>query len=287
MNQTMCRVAALAVALSATASAQAGSEFLSYSAATRFDAAVMGMSGAQFRPAGVDGRLPSEEADGWAKELSDHSTLLKAADIQVQSAAAAGPVGDYALAPALNSHLKTSLRYQLSGKTVWFSGAFDRSQKPYVSILVEGYAPQYFDVKALLHQDQRLYVGSQVYTLSLSGNIFHKLKSTISLTNEANARETARFTVLDMLDAVGRSGQALNLSDQAYRFYYADGLNNGVADPSSRNFVFITGSSSDSHVFLIPESSVPSDKLGVFQMFDGKRVGLVKRNGRLEVYENP
>ncbi|MFI5347175.1 MAG: hypothetical protein ACHQ51_12450 [Elusimicrobiota bacterium] len=286
MNQTICRAVILAAALSATASAQSG-ESLAFSGAARFDAAIMGMTGAKFRPAGVDGRLPADEAAGWTKDLSDKSSVLRMTEFRMESADAAGPVGDYELAGALNSHLKTNLRYQLSGRTVWFSGAFDRAQKPYVSVLVDGYGPLYFDVKALLNQDQRLYVGSQIYTLSLAGNIFHRMKSTISLTNEANSREAARFTVQDMLDAVGRSGQPLKLSDQAYRFYYADGLNGGKPDPSARMFVFITGSSSDFHVFLIPESSVPGDKLGVFQMFNGKRVGLVTRKGRLQVYENP
>ncbi|MDE2141422.1 MAG: hypothetical protein KGL74_13000 [Elusimicrobia bacterium] len=284
MNQTICRAVLLAAALSATAAAQSGPEILSVSAGARFDAAIMGMSGARFRPQGADGRLPSDEAAGWVKELREKSAVLTLTGYQ---AAVAGPAADFDLASALNSHLKTNLRYQLSGRTVWFSGAFDKGQKPYVSILVDGYQPLYFDVKALLNQDQRLYVGNQIYTLSLSANIFHRMKSSIILKNESNSREFAKFSVQDMLDAVERSGRLLHLSDQDYRFYYSDGLNGGKADPAARMFVFIAGSSSDFHVFLIPADSVPSDRLGVFQMFNGKRVGLTNRNGHLEVYENP
>jgi hypothetical protein len=284
MNQTICRAVLLAAALNAPTAAQAGLEMTAFSGGARFDAAVMGMTGAQFRPLTEDGKLRPEQAAGWEKDLSKKSAVLTLTDYRVESA---GPVADYDLAGALNSHLKTNLRYQLSGLTVWFSGAFDRSQNPSVSVLVDGYMPRYFDVKALLNQDQRLYVGSQIYTLSLSPNIFHRMKSTINLRNESNSREQAGFSVQDMLDAVGRSGQPLTLSDQTYRFYYADGLNGGAADPSARMFVFLMGDSLDFHVFLIPASSVPTDRLGVYQMFNGKRIGMVNRNGRLQVYENP
>ena len=155
MNQTICRAVLLAAALTASASAQSGPEFLYHSAGARFDAAIMGMTGAQFRLPGADGRLPADQADDWVKDLREKSAVLTLTDYRVTAANAAGPAAEYDLAAALNSHLKTNLRYQLSGHTVWFSGAFDRSQKPYVSVLVEGYAPLYYDVKALLNQDQQ------------------------------------------------------------------------------------------------------------------------------------
>jgi hypothetical protein len=284
MNQIIGRAVLLAAALSVPAAAQPGSEALVLSAGARFDAAVMGIAPGPFRPLGADDKLPADQAAGWEKDLRDTTAVPALTGFR---AAAAGPAADFDLAAALNSHLKTNLRYQLSGRTVWFSGAFDRAQKPYVSVLVDGAAPRYFDVKALLNQDQHLSIAGQAYTLSLSPNIFHRMKSTINLKKDANAREAARFSVQDMLDAVAGSGRPVALSDQSYKFYYADGLNGGSADPASRMFVFIAGSSSDFHVYLIPESSVPADRLGVFQMLNGKRVGLVNRGGRLQVFENP
>jgi hypothetical protein len=189
---------------------------------------------------------------------------------------------DLDLANLLNRHLKTSLRFQLSGRTVWFSGAFDAGQNPFVSILVDGYGPMYFNVKALVNTDQRLTFGGARYTLSLSPNIFHKMKSTINLKNDANSREAARFSVQDMLDAVSVAGLPIGVSGQAYKFYYADGVGGG-----QRMFVFIYGGSKDFHVFLVPESQVPADRMGVFTLFGGKRVGLSRRGTHLQIYENP
>lgn len=285
MNQTIRRAVLLAAALAAPAAAQPSSEMLAVSAGARFDAAAFGLTPGQFRPLGS--ALPPLGAAGtlqWENDMKAASTLPK--PISFQSAAPTA-AADLDLAALLNRHLKTNLRYQLSGRTVWFSGAFDNSQKPYVSVLVDGYAPRYFDVKALLNQEQSVSVGGASYTLSLSPNIFHRMKSTINLKNDANSREAARFSVQDMLDNVAAAGQRVALSDQSYQFYYADGLNGGVANPNARMFVFIFGNGADSHVYLIPESLVPSDKIGVFKMFNDKRVGLVNSGGRLKVIENP
>lgn len=275
---TCAALAAPAGAMTSEAAWTAGS--------ARFEASVLRMQPGQFRPMGAVGqeRLTPDMAEGWTRDLGDTTKILK---VTALKAAAAGPSADYDLASSLNRHLKTNLRYTLNGRSVWFSGAFDRAQKPFVAVLIDGYQPVYFDVKALLNQDQRLSIAGQAYTLSLSPNIFHRMKSTINLRADSG-RDGAKFSVQDMLDSVAAAGQPLTLSDQAYKFYFADGLSgNGAADPSSRMFVFIAGDSKDFHVYLIPEKSVPSDKLGVFEMFNGKRVGLVSRGGRLQVYENP
>lgn len=280
MNQLTLRTAVVVAAFSVSAAAQPLPEAFSAAGAARFDAA-MAMPGSQFRPTLSGGApvLTAEEAAGFDKELDDTTSLVRASGFV---AAAPALTSQLDLASLLNRHLKTRLHYTLSGRSVWFSGAFDRGQKPFVSVLVDGQAARYFDVKALLNQDQRVFVGGTPYTLSLSANIFHKMKSTISLKNDANSRETARFSVQDMLDAVSAAGEPVNFSDQQYRFYYADGVDGG-----GRMFVFIYGNTKDFHVYLIPEALVPSDKLGVFKMFNDKRVGLAQQNGRLSVYENP
>jgi hypothetical protein len=281
MNQTIRRAVLLTAALAMPAAAQSGAESLAVAAAARFQAVSLEAASGGFRPtlsAGMP-RLAQGADDDFMGELRSSASLLAPASVQARGVAQAGELD---LAALYNRHLKTSLRYQLSGRTVWFSGAFDAGQKPFVSVLVDGSSPLYFDVKALLNTDQHLSVGGVLYTLSLSPNIFHKMKSTINLKNDTNSREAARFSVQDMLDAVSAAGVPVGLSGQPYKFYYAD----GVGAPQ-RMFVFIYGNSKDFHLFLIPESQVPADSMGVFTLFDGRRVGLSRAGNNLKIYENP
>ena len=287
MNQTIRRAVLLTAALTPLAAlampaaAQSGPESLAVAAGARFQAVSLEAASGGFRPtlsAGMP-RLDEGAAADFMVELRDSSSVLAPASIRSAGVAQAA---DVELAAAFNRHLKTSLRYQLSGRTVWFSGAFDAAQNPFVSVLVDGSAPLYFNVKALLNTDQHLTVGGARYTLSLSPNIFHKMKSTINLKNDSNSREAARFSVQDMLDAVSAAGVPVALSGQAYKFYYADGVGGG-----QRMFVFIYGGGSDFHVFLIPETQVPADRMGVFTLFGGKRVGLSRQGTDLRIYENP
>jgi hypothetical protein len=287
MNQTIRRAVLLTAALALLASlavpaaAQSGPESLAVAAGARFQAVSLEAASGGFRPtlsAGMP-RLDEGAAADFVGELRGSASLLAPASFQSAGAAQAA---DVELAAAYNRHLKTSLRFQLSGRTVWFSGAFDAAQNPFVSVLVDGSAPLYFNVKALLNADQHLTVGGVRYTLSLSPNIFHKMKSTINLKNDSNSREAARFSVQDMLDAVSSAGLPVALSGQPYKFYYADGV--GAAQ---RMFVFIYGDSKDFHVFLIPESQVPADRMGVFTLFGGKRVGLSHLGASLRIFENP
>jgi hypothetical protein len=289
MNRTICRALLLAAALSVPAAAQISAENLAASASARFEAFSSQAASAGFRPTVSPGmpRLDAAAAADFLGELRDSESLLAPASFRN---AGETPKAELDLASLLNRHLKTSMRYQLSGRTVWFSGAFDASQNPYVSVLVDGAAPRYFNVKALLDNEQHLSVGGARYTLSLSPNIFHKMKSTINLTNDANSREAAHFSVQDTLEAVLASGFAVNLSGQPYKFYFLDGVD-GFADLAGlgvgRMFVFIHGNSKDFHVFLIPENRVPSERMGVFTLFGGQRVALARRGGSLQVYENP
>jgi hypothetical protein len=281
MNQTIRRAVLLTAALTMSAAAQTSPEAVSAAGGARFRAASLEAGSMSFRPALSAGmpRLSEGAEDGFLGELLDSSSMLAPTDVRAQGAA---PGAEMDLNSLYNRHLKTSLRFTLSGKTVWFSGAFDAGQNPFVSVLVDGSAPLYFNVKALVHTDQHLSVNGVHYTLSLSPNIFHKMKSTINLKNDANSREAARFSVQDMLDAVSASGAAVAVGGQAYRFYYADGVG-----ASSRMFCFITGSTSDFHVFLIPEPQVPADRMGVFSLFNGKHVGLSRAGTSLRIYDNP
>ena len=281
MNQTIRRAVLLAAAFAVPAAAQSSPEFLAVSAGARFQAASFAAASGAFRPTLSAGapKLDAVSASTFAGELSDSAEVLKADSFRLASPS---PAATLDLAALLNRHLKTSLHFRLSGRNVWFSGAFDAQQNPFVSVLVDGGVPRYFNVKALLNTEQHLSVGGANYTLSLSPNIFHKMKSTINLSNDANSRETARFSVQDMLDAVSAAGQPVAISDQAYKFYYADGVSGG-----GRMFVFICGGAGDFHVYLIPETAVPADRIGVFAMFNGKRVGLARSSDGLQVYANP
>ncbi len=281
MNQVIRRAVILAAVLAAPAFAQDSAESFAASGGIRFQAASLEALSAGIRPVNSAGmpKLDDRGAAEFASELRDSASVVAPASFH---AVAAAQSADLELAPLFNRHLKTSLRFQLSGRAVWFSGAFDAAQTAYVSVLVDGDAPVYFNVKALLNTDQHLTVGGVRYTLSLSPNIFHKMKSTISLKNDANSREAARFSVQDMLDAVSAAGVAVGVSGQSYKFYYADGVGGG-----QRMFVFIYGDSKDFHVFLIPENQVPGDRMGVFTLFEGKRVGLAHRGTNLQVFENP
>jgi hypothetical protein len=279
MNHTICRAVLLAAALAVPAAAQNASEGLAAAAGARFQAVSLEALNGGFRPALSAGmpKLDAAGADDFMRDWSNSSSILRPGSFR---AAATTQAADLDLAALLNRHLKTTLRFQLSGKTVWFSGTFDRQQNPFVSVLVDGSAPLYFNVKSLLDADQHLNVAGVAYTLSLSANIFRRMHSTINLKNDGNSREAARFTLQDMLDAVSAAGQDVRLSDQAYKFYYADGI-------GERMFVFVYGSTKDFHVYLIPESQVPPDRIGVFALFNGKRVGLSHGAGKLAVFENP
>ena len=281
MSQTIRRAVLLAAAFAVPAVAQNSPEALSVSAGARFSAISLSAVSGSFRPTLSAGapQLDAAAASTFADGLLNSAEVLKALSFRAASPKSAATLD---LAALLNRHLKTTLRYSLSGRTVWFSGAFDAQQNPFVSVLVDGASPLYFNVKALLNNEQHLSIGGAKYTLSLSPNIFHKMKSTINLKNDSNSREAARFSVQDMLDAVSAAGQPVALTDQAYKFYYADGVSGG-----GRMFVFICGGCSDFHVYLVPESSVPADRIGVFTMFNGKRVGLAHTQAGLQVYENP
>ncbi len=286
MKQTIVRVV-LVAAMAAPAAAQTTPEAFASAGGARFDAALSGLaSGAfRFRPAAIVPPAPSRpDASAWESSLRQDSTVLGATGFQTTAAAVAA---DLELAPLLNAQLKTRLRYQIGGRTVWFGGTFDGNKTAYLSILFDGYQPLYFDVKGLLNGDRAFTVGAARYALSLSPNIFHRMHSRLILKDAGTGQELANFTVQDMLDAITAAGRPVSISGQGYHVYYTDGLNGGRPDPAHRLFVFVYGAAQDFHIYLIPEASVPTDKLAVFSMFNGLRVGLSRQDGHLKIYANP
>lgn len=199
-------------------------------------------------------------------------------------AGSAGPgtlVRELDLAGLLNRQLKTSLTFTLGGKTVWLSGAFDRTQDAYVSILVDGQAPQFFNVKDLLTDPKSLAIGTAKYRLSLSPDLVDQLESEIVLTNEANRRDKQRVALEDMLSAISDTGESVQVGGETYKCFYYDDVKGGT-----RSFAFIlTDAGGEFHVFLVPSELVPSSgRPASFKMHNNTAVGLLQVNGKLRVF---
>jgi hypothetical protein len=200
----------------------------------------------------------------------------------------AAQVGDIDLAALLNRQLKSPLKYTLGGKEAWVSGAFDRQQNAYVSILVSGSEPVFFNVKGLLDREETVVAGTAKYNLRLSPNVINQMKSEIILENVANEDDMVRITLKKMLEGVGAAGAPVTAAGQAYKVFYTDDIKAGRVDKTAKTFTFIhTEASGEIHVFLIPAELVPGDKVAVFKMFANARVGLTQKDGKLKVYENP
>lgn len=205
-----------------------------------------------------------------------------------QVGAAGAQVGDIDLASLLNKQLKSPLKYSMGGKDVWVSGAFDRSQNAYVSILVDGQEPLFFNVKGLLDKEENVTAGTNKYKLYLSPNVINQMKSEIVLENAADEDDKVRVTLKKMLDGVGASGAAAAVGGNAYKVFYTDDVKNGRVDKTAKTLTFIlTEPNGEIHVFLIPAELVPGDKIAVFKMFRDQRVGLMQKDGKLKIYENP
>jgi hypothetical protein len=201
---------------------------------------------------------------------------------------AAGQVGDLDLATLLNKQLKSPLKYSLGGKDVWVSGAFDRQQNAYVSILVDGSDAVFFNVKGLLDKEESVKAGTNAYKLYLAPNVINQMKSEIILENVADEDDKTRITLKKMLEAVGASGAAVTIGGLPYKVFYTDDVKNGRVDKAAKTFTFIhTEANGQIHVFLIPAELVPGDKIAVFKMFRDARVGLMQKDGKLKIHENP
>lgn len=203
-------------------------------------------------------------------------------------AAGATEVSSIDLATLLNRQLKSPLKYTLGGKTVWVSGAFDRSQNAYVSILVDGSEAVFFNVKGLLDKEESVTSGTAKYKLYLAPNVINQMKSEIILENAADEDDKTRITLKKMLEGVGAGGETAKVGAQTYKVFYTDDIKAGRVDKTAKTITFIlTEATGEIHVFLIPAELVPSDKIAVFKMFQNARVGLTQKDGKLKVYENP
>ena len=202
----------LALALAAAPSrAFAGSEALALGADKAF------MNAAFASP------LPMSAAGKWtvqapmAQLLPSMSWFSLSVLAQLGSEAlpgAAAQTGDIDLATLLNKQLKSPLKYSLGGKDVWISGAFDRQQNAYVSILVDGAEARFFNVKGLLDKEEEVVSGTAKYKLYLNPNVINQMKSEIILENAANEDDKVRVTLKKMLEGVGSSGAAVTVSGQ-------------------------------------------------------------------------
>lgn len=278
---------ALALALAAGPSkAFAGSEALARGADMAF------MNAAFSAP------LPAPSAARWTVQMprpaaqlmpsANWFSLSVLAQLGGEPVAAAAPVGDIDLASLLNKQLKSPLKYSLGGKDVWVSGAFDRQQNAYVSILVDGAEARFFNVRGLLDKEETVSAGANKYTLRLSPNIINQMRSEIILENAADEDDMVRITLKKMLDGVGATGAPVTAGGKAYKVFYTDDIKAGRVDKTAKTITFIhTEASGEIHVFLIPAELVPSDKIAVFKMFGNARVGLSQKDGKLKVYENP
>lgn len=201
---------------------------------------------------------------------------------------ASSQVGDIDLAALLNKQLKSPIKYSLGGKDVWISGAFDRQQNAYVSILVDGSEAQFFNVKGLLDKEESVACGTAKYKLYLAPNVINQMKSEIILENAANEDDKIRVSLKKMLEGVGASGAAVAISGQNYKLFYTDDIKAGRVDKAAKTFTFfLTEATGEVHVFLIPADLVTAEKVTVFKMFGNARVGLLQKDGKLKVYENP
>lgn len=226
------------------------------------------------------------DLNGFDTFLKEHTTVVRQEAGSLSGLA--GPVAQFDLAGLLNKHLKTTLTFNLGGKDLWISGAFDRDQNAFVSILVDGQEPLFFNVRALLDKEETLVIGSATYKLSLSPNIINQMESEIVLKNVANRKDRESVTIKEMLSAVSAAGAELKLSDQAYRAFYYDDIKNGRQDKTAKAFAFIlTDAKGEIHAFLVPADLVPSDKAAIFKMYNNKPVGLQQIGGSLKVFENP
>ncbi len=274
----------LALALAAApARAFAGSEALALGADKAF--------------LGAFAQLPMPSAAKWTVQMPVPTAMLRPGsdwfnlEVLAQlgaATAASAQAGDIDLAALLNKQLKSNLKYSMGGKDVWISGAFDRQQNAYVSILVDGQDAKFFNVKGLLDKEEQVTAGNATYKLYLSPNVINQMKSEIILENAANEDDKVRVSLKKMLEAVGASGASVAVSGQNYKVFYTDDIKAGRVDKTAKSFTFIlTEASGEIHVFLIPAELVPSDKIAVFKMFNNTRVGLLQKDGKLKVYENP
>lgn len=207
-----------------------------------------------------------------------------------EAAPAAGPAAEAELGTLLDSHLRSKLALTLGGQRAFVSGVFDRQQNAFLSVWVDGQAaPVLFNIKGLLDKAGSVKAGSAEYTVYIEANPLKPLKSRIAFENKANDNDVQGVRLGELLDAIEGSGRLVQLTGQSYRLFYFHDVQEGASgvslNPNSRTFALILKDGSDMHVFLIPEETVPADRLAVFKVYKDKKLGLQSQNGRLRVFE--
>ncbi len=278
--------AALACIASAAVAARAqGGEALSAGAGQIFwETTVLTAPRFERAPGVLRATFPTPDVGQMVK---DHLVEVRLVNVGA-TRVAAGPAQTINIGPLLNRHFKTDLNFTLGGASLWVSGTFDRAQKAYVSILVDGQAARMFNVEDLVKKPEILDIGSGKYQLKVAPDLSDLLDSEIALINTTNRKDAQRVTLRDMLTSVAAAGESATIGGDAYKVFYYDDVKNGALDPSSRSFAFIkVDKQGQFHVFLVPAELVPTDKIAIFQMHEGKSVGLQLNGGSLLLYQQP
>lgn len=274
----------LGLMLAAVTAASAQSEGLRMAADNAFKGAAMPAGWTTVVTGAGQFKAPPAQAKGQEPQLFNVNVAPEAGKLAAKAAANQ----ELDLAALRNRHLKTSLEFTLGGKTTWVSGSFDAAQNAYVSLLVDGQAVKFFNVKGLLDKDEQMPIGSATYKISLAPNLGDQLESEIVIKNIADRKDREAVTIREMLAAVSAAGEEVKAGGQSYRCFYYDDIKNGASDPTAQSFAFVlTDAKGEFHVFLVPSDKVPSAQMAIFKMYENKKVGLQKVNGKLRIFDNP
>jgi len=201
------------------------------------------------------------------------------------------PTHQIDLKASLNGHLTKTIKATINGKEVFVSGTFDKAQNAFLTVKQGAGDAKLFDIRGLLDAEGKVTIGGQGFSIFLEANALRPLRSRINFVNDADEDDEYPIRLGKLLDKVMEAGKPIQFSDQAYRFYYMDGVKKGasgpVMDPAARTVGMILKEGEEMHVFLIPESDIPKDQIAVFKMHEDKRVGMRRNGDKLEIYENP
>ncbi|MDE2291942.1 MAG: hypothetical protein KGL53_07655 [Elusimicrobia bacterium] len=193
------------------------------------------------------------------------------------------------LASISDASLRGAVTLRLGGRTAYVSGTFDRSRSAYLTVWVDGAAAPYvFDLRSLSDAPAFVRAGAAVYKVSLAVRPLAPMSSRIRF-QDAGGGPAQELTLGRLLAAVESAGRPLNLGGRPYRLFYAHDVrvSGGAAelDPAARNVVLLLDDGSGLQAFLVPASSLPADRVAVFQLPGGGRAGLRLADGRLSLYQ--
>ena len=239
---------------------------------------------AKFGEWGTQGTMPIN-AVAQGEDIPFHISNVSATG----SATAGQATATLDLKSGHNAHFKKTFSTTINGKSVFVSGVFDKDQNAFMSVWVDGdAAPQLLNISGLLDAEGSVTIGGKKYAVEVQANPLKPLRSRINI-YDPNGDEENGIRLGTLLNKIEAAGMLVKIGGADYRIFYTDGVAAGPKlDPANPLFSIITkDATGDMHVFLVPESLVPSDKIAVFKVLDGKRIGLQKKNGKLEIYDNP